>query len=419
MERSAEALELIGENVARFGVENVTVVAGEAPAAFAGLGAFDRIVVGGSGGRLAAILEAAAKLLRPGGRVVCNTICLETTSTVAAMLRRPPWTDFSCVQLSVARGVPAGPLLRFEALNPVWVTAADLAGTRGRGRRSGRRSAGRGVRSGRSVRRRPAGSRLGRRSARRGWRLVSAAIYGVGVGPGDAGLVTVRAAEVLGGCSAVLAPAPRRGGESLALEIAGSYLSPACKVVTAHFPMTEDRAVLEAAWDEAAATLLRLAAAPPVAFITLGDAMLYSTWSYLLAAILRRAPGAAVETIPGVTAMAACSAAVGRPLAEGREPLLVWPGEPPADPAALLDVAPNVVFMKADRHLAALAGAAEDAGAEAVAVRRASQIDARSTTDLRSWTDEREYFTTVLMHRATEDGPAAAVAESFTEEASS
>jgi len=58
--------------------------------------------------------------------VVCNTACLETTATVAARLRRLPWTDFACSQISVARGVAAGPLLRFDALNPVWVTTAQL-----------------------------------------------------------------------------------------------------------------------------------------------------------------------------------------------------------------------------------------------------------------------------------------------------
>jgi precorrin-2/cobalt-factor-2 C20-methyltransferase len=198
-----------------------------------------------------------------------------------------------------------------------------------------------------------------------------------------------------------MAPAPRRGGESLALDIARSHLPATCEVHTAHFPMTEDRRELAAAWDEAAATLLRLAAAGrPVAFITLGDAMLYSTWSYVLAAIRRAAPDAEVETIPGVTAMAACAAEIGRPLAEGREPLLVWPDEPPADAAALLELAPNIVFMKAGRHLEALAGVAERAGADAVAVRRASQAGAGTTTDLRAWSGGHEYFTTVLMHRA-------------------
>lgn len=128
LERDPEALALIGENVRRFGLGNVEIVDGEAPAAFAGLapGSFDRILVGGSGGNLAAILDALPALLRPAGRVVCNTACLETTAAVAAALRRPPWAGFTCSQISVARGVPAGPLLRFDALNPVWVTSAEL-----------------------------------------------------------------------------------------------------------------------------------------------------------------------------------------------------------------------------------------------------------------------------------------------------
>ena len=235
---------------------------------------------------------------------------------------------------------------------------------------------------------------------------MSGVVYGIGVGPGDPGLLTVSAVDALQNVGAVLAPAPRRGGESLALSIARTHLPEDCEVHTAHFPMTEDRDVLVAAWDEAAATLLRLAAAgASVAFITLGDAMLYSTWSYVLAALRRAAPDAPVATIPGVTAMAACAAAVGRPLAEGREPLLVWPDEPPADAAALLALAPNIVFMKADRHLEALADVAERTGAEAVAVRRASQAGARTTSDLRAWSGDREYFTTVLMHRAGDGAP--------------
>jgi cobalt-precorrin-6B (C15)-methyltransferase len=131
LERDPAALALIRENLDRFGLFNVRVVAAEAPEAFAEFAAasFDRILVGGSGGRLAAILEALPALLREGGRVVCNTVCLETTASVTAALRRPPWTGFACSQISVARGVPTGALLRFDALNPVWVTSADLAAT--------------------------------------------------------------------------------------------------------------------------------------------------------------------------------------------------------------------------------------------------------------------------------------------------
>ncbi len=133
VERDPAALAVLRLNLERFELGNVTVVEGHAPDVFAASpvfagGSFDRVLVGGSGGRLARILEAVAGLLVQNGRIVCNTICLETTATVAATLRRPPWTAFACSQVSVARGVSAGPLLRFEALNPVWVTTAVLGG---------------------------------------------------------------------------------------------------------------------------------------------------------------------------------------------------------------------------------------------------------------------------------------------------
>ena len=126
VERDPAALELLHTNLARFGLSGVTVVAGEAPAAIAGLAAFDAIFVGGSGGNLAAILDVLPCLLRPAGRLICNTVCLETTMTVTTALRRPPWVSFACAQVGIARGVAAGPLLRFEALNPVWVTSVRL-----------------------------------------------------------------------------------------------------------------------------------------------------------------------------------------------------------------------------------------------------------------------------------------------------
>ncbi len=129
LERNPAALTVLRQNVERFGLDNVVVVSGEAPAAFAGLAPFDRVLLGGSGGKLSAILEALPELLHPGGRVVANTACLESTAKVAAALRRPPWSAFTCSQVSVARGVPAGQLLRFEALNPVWVMSAVVGCT--------------------------------------------------------------------------------------------------------------------------------------------------------------------------------------------------------------------------------------------------------------------------------------------------
>jgi precorrin-6Y C5,15-methyltransferase (decarboxylating) CbiT subunit len=128
LERRLDAVRLIGQNVTRFALTNVDIVSGTAPGAFAELPlrSFDRVLVGGSGGELAAILDALPDVLTPAGRVVCTTTCIETTATATVALRDAPWGGFTCSQIGVARGVPAGRLLRFEALNPVWITSAVL-----------------------------------------------------------------------------------------------------------------------------------------------------------------------------------------------------------------------------------------------------------------------------------------------------
>ncbi|MHB9022709.1 MAG: precorrin-2 C(20)-methyltransferase [Armatimonadota bacterium] len=223
-------------------------------------------------------------------------------------------------------------------------------------------------------------------------------IYGIGVGPGDPQLLTVKAVQTLQEVDAVLVPRSRGDRDSLALSIAQPHLRASCDILDAVFPMTEQREVLQRAWEEAAALLLaRADAGQRVAFLTLGDAMLYSTWSYLLATLRRLRPEINTVTIPGITAMSACAAALGSPLAEGRSPLLVWPDAPPADLSSLLEIAPNIVFMKSARHLEKLAEMAEVHSLDAEAVRRCSLPEEERTRDLREWVGEGEYFTTVLM----------------------
>ena len=217
-------------------------------------------------------------------------------------------------------------------------------------------------------------------------------------GPGDPALLTVRAVEVAAGGRA---PSWRRrrarGGESLALSIARAL--PAGGVRGGHGALPDDRGPRtrprRRAWDEAAATLLAPVsplAAPP------------RSPSSPSATRCSTAPGATCwrpsprlsrdggRDRPRHHRHGRLRGRPRRPLAEGRDPLLVWPDAPPADAAALLELAPNIVFMKADRHLEALADlaggeAVARAGPQPAAVRRACAPAGRPryfTTDLRS-----------------------------------
>ncbi|MHB9022708.1 MAG: precorrin-6Y C5,15-methyltransferase (decarboxylating) subunit CbiT [Armatimonadota bacterium] len=127
VECNPEALALTRKNIAHFHVTNVTIIEGEAPEALAGLAPFDRIFLGGTGGKMTEILEALPDFLVPGGWVVSNTIGLESTTEVLNRLRQTPWTAWEIAQVSIARGVPIGPrLIRFDPLNPIWIAVAQL-----------------------------------------------------------------------------------------------------------------------------------------------------------------------------------------------------------------------------------------------------------------------------------------------------
>jgi precorrin-6B C5,15-methyltransferase / cobalt-precorrin-6B C5,C15-methyltransferase len=116
IERRASFTAHIAENLRRFPAPNLTLVAGEAPAACAALPAPDAVFVGGSGGRLAAIVALARERLSPGGRLVINLATLENLHEARQLL---PEARISQVQIS--RGQPIQAMLRFEALNPIWI----------------------------------------------------------------------------------------------------------------------------------------------------------------------------------------------------------------------------------------------------------------------------------------------------------
>ncbi|MDR0805894.1 MAG: cobalt-factor II C(20)-methyltransferase [Enterobacteriaceae bacterium] len=138
-------------------------------------------------------------------------------------------------------------------------------------------------------------------------------LYGIGVGPGAGDLITVRGARIISDLDVLYAPAGKKGAESLALTIVEEYLSPNTEIRTYHFLMNAEPEAKAAVWDEVAQALKdEVAKGHKVGFITLGDAMLFSTWVSLLERIGRQ-PW--LEIVPGVTSFAAIAASSMMPLA--------------------------------------------------------------------------------------------------------
>ncbi|MEU3219645.1 precorrin-2 C(20)-methyltransferase [Streptomyces sp. NPDC006971] len=152
-------------------------------------------------------------------------------------------------------------------------------------------------------------------------------LIGVGVGPGDPELVTVKGVNALRDAAVVVVPVMDTGEQGRAEATVLHYVSSE-KVVRVVFALNErsDRARREAAWDaagERVAELLRTHGS--VAFATIGDPNVYSTFTYLAQTIGALLPGTAVETVPGITAMQDLAARSGAVLTEGTEPLTLVP----------------------------------------------------------------------------------------------
>lgn len=155
----------------------------------------------------------------------------------------------------------------------------------------------------------------------------TARLIGVGVGPGDPELVTVKGVRALREADAVVVPVMDGVGQGRAEATVLGYVD-AAKVVRVVFALNErtDRARREAAWDaagERVAGLLREHGT--VAFATIGDPNVYSTFTYLAQTAAGLVPGLVVETVPGITAMQDLAARSGAVLTEGTEPLTLVP----------------------------------------------------------------------------------------------
>ncbi len=150
-------------------------------------------------------------------------------------------------------------------------------------------------------------------------------LYGVGIGPGDPRYLTLRAADVLRSADVIFTVISRNASSSVSRSVV-EYLQPRGEIRLQMFSMSRDKATREAqVRANADAIIDELRAGRDCAFATLGDAMTYSTFGYVLDRIRGAIPDIEVEIVPGVTSFATLAAKAETVLVENGEQLRVIP----------------------------------------------------------------------------------------------
>jgi len=189
-------------------------------------------------------------------------------------------------------------------------------------------------------------------------------LYGVGVGPGDPELITLRAVKYLGRAKVVFAACSTKNDYSRSLDAVREHLAEDAQVVRLGFPMTRDPDELQQAWTENARQVAEaLRQGLDAAFLTLGDPMLYSTFGYLLKALKSILPEAEVLIAPGITSYQEAAAKTQTILAESHGSLAVTSGV--SDIERLKDLtraADSAVILKAYRNFNEIRAALEETG---------------------------------------------------------
>lgn len=223
-------------------------------------------------------------------------------------------------------------------------------------------------------------------------------LFGIGVGPGDTELLTLKAAKVLESVPVVFSPKSSKEKDSIALSIVRPILQKRndykrLMLVTPIFPMIEDKEELEKIWTSAAEMIAQyLESGRDVAFITLGDPSVFSTYSYLQKQLVDNYE---IETIPGITSFTACAAARNKALVEQNQILTVVPK---IDDRLenILDYSDSIVLMKASRNTSELEAKIDEKerDKEIYSVQNCTRENEKI---IEGFSDEKPYLTTTII----------------------
>lgn len=227
-------------------------------------------------------------------------------------------------------------------------------------------------------------------------------LYGVGVGPGDPELMTVKAWRLVS-TAPVIAYLAANGKDSTARDIASPFIPDDAVHLVIDMPMRTERAPGEKAYDEGAAVIAaHLRDGRDVVMLCEGDPFFYGSFMYVFARLAK-----AFETVvvPGVTSITASAAAIGRPLSARNEVVKVLPATLPEDRLREeLATAESVAIIKVGRHLPKLRNilGSLDLATRAHVIVKATHGDQRTAPLLEITEETLPYFSTILVYTGGE-----------------
>ncbi|HJV34424.1 precorrin-2 C(20)-methyltransferase [Geomonas sp.] len=234
-----------------------------------------------------------------------------------------------------------------------------------------------------------------------------AAIYAVGVGPGDPELLTRKAERILRSVDVICAPTGAAEAASYALSIVEEFIDRSRQEVLVQvFPMVKDQQGLDPFWEQAADQVAeRVAAGKDVAFITIGDPFLYSTYLYIHRILLAKYPDIKIEVIPGISSILASSAISNTPLGLAKERIAILPATyENAELKRTLEEFDTVILMKVNRVFDRVYAVLKELGLEkrAAFVRRVGSSEEEVHFDLAALLGKKLDYLSMLIVRKNE-----------------
>ncbi|GAB4523185.1 MAG: precorrin-2 C(20)-methyltransferase [Roseibium sp.] len=231
---------------------------------------------------------------------------------------------------------------------------------------------------------------------------MSGTLYGIGLGPGDPELMTLKAHRLISSAQVIAYPAPDTG-ESFARSIAADVIPANAREIPIVVPMRVDRFPAREIYDKAAGEIAAvLESGADVVTLCEGDPFFYGSFMYLFERLSSRFR---VEVVPGVTSLTACAAQLRRPLTSRNDVLTVIPGPLPDDEIRRrIDAAQAVAIMKVGRHLPRLKALLSGMGLldRAGYVERASLADQKVHRLVDLEAESAPYFSMILIYKGDE-----------------